>query len=113
MSLTNLTPSTGAQRGAAINLNRLRLRPGELVVYWSNDADAVKIETIDAYASQDGNYFTIDGERVLVIRIWARIPERFTEGQRAAVIADFSSYGRAVLSIFEIMAACDQHRLGS
>jgi hypothetical protein len=118
MSLTNVTPSTGVQRPVAVRLNRLRLRPGDRVVYWSDAAAAVKIDTIDAYASQDGNYFAIDGERVIVIRIWARAPqphtpEDCTAEQDAAVIADFAAYGRSVLSIFEIMDVCDKHGLAS
>lgn len=108
MSLTNVTPSTGKQRPVGINLNRLRLKAGDRVVYWSDDAGAVKIETIDAHASPDGNYFAIDGERVIVIRIWARVPD---DANEAAIIADFSSFGRSVISIFEIQDVCERNGL--
>jgi len=111
MSLTNVTPSTGKQTAVSINLNRLRLRPRDCVVYWSAAAGAVKMDTIDAHASQDGNWFTIDGERLIVTAIWARIPDTFSEGDRAAVMADFASFGRGTLTIFEIMGVCDRHGL--
>lgn len=103
-----LTPSTGAMRASGINLNRLRLRPGDRVVYWSPAKRAYRVDVIDAYSDQSGNWFTIDGEPLIVTNIHARVPaeidarrvqDAFAEAVRVA--------GRHAFTPAERTAICD------
>lgn len=111
MNMTSLTPSTGERRPVAFDLNRLKLKPGELVVYWSHTAQQPRIDTIDGYDGDDGNVFVIAGERVVVVAIWARIPDGFDDAQRAAIIGDIAAIGRPNLTFAERTAITAKYGL--
>lgn len=113
MTLWNITPSSGRVRPTSINLNRLKLRPGDRVVYWSAIATTAKIGEIDAYATRDGNHFVIAGETVFVTVIWARMPESCTVEQEEAIAGAFAAIGRPTISWAERIRLCNLHGLAS
>ena len=110
MSLVQHTPSSGKQVEVQLSLNRMRLRPGDRVVYWSDWASAPKVDTIDCYSDMSGNWFTINGEKTLVTLIWARVPEGRDD---AAVVETFAAVGRRDIAMNEVDAIVRQLGLAS
>lgn len=111
MSLTNITPSTGRREAVSINLNALRVRPGDVVVYWSKKQEAVAISSIDTFGSDDGNRFMIDDENIFVTSIYAKLPRDWTLDQARAIRDDFASFGREIITGAERLAVRDRHGL--
>jgi hypothetical protein len=111
MSMTNLTPSTGRREAVSINLNALRVKPEDRVVYWSPAAKGVAIGTVIDYASADGNWFLIDVGRIFATSIYAKLPASVTDAQAEAIRADFAAFGRQVITGFERISVRDRHEL--
>ena len=93
-----------------LSLNRMRLRPGDRVVYWSKAAAGPRVDTIDCYSDMSGNWFTIDGERTLVTLIWARVPDG---ADHDAIVAAFAAIGRRDITMNEVDALVRQLGLSS
>lgn len=110
MSMINVTPSSGRREAVHFDLNRMRVKPGERVVYWSEWASAPRVETIDAYWDKSGNWYTIDGEKIFVTYIWARVPDG---RDHDAIVAAYAAIGRRELAINEVLALAKQLGLKS
>ena len=108
MSMVNTTPSTGKRTAVHFNMNRLRLQPGDRVIYWSVTDECMKIDDIAAYHGTSGNWFTVDGETVFVTDMFARVPKKRDE---PAIIAAFAEPGRRTLATHERAALCRKYRL--
>lgn len=108
MSMTITTPSSGKREGVHFNMNRLRIEPTQRVVYWSERDQAVKVDTVDAFHGMSGNWFTIDGQIVFVSDIHARLPG---DRDEEAIVADFTAFGRRILTPHERAALGRKHRL--
>lgn len=110
MTLTNITPSTGEARPVSMNLNALKIRPGDHVVYWSAGV-GIRDGIVSDWHHGDQNTFVIDGEPVFVTLIYARLRDDMTPGQLAAVITDFASLRRKIITGYERMQIRDRHGL--
>jgi len=111
VTMHNITPSTGRRAPVYINLNRLRVKPGERVFYWSPNSERAKATAITDHASDDGNYWLMpDGETLLVTNIIARVPDGFTEAAEAAVLAELDATD-GTLTTWARMDLCDRHGL--
>ena len=82
-----LTPSTGARRPATINMNRFRVKPGDLVIYQRRDA-TFAINVIADYGAEPNN-FVIDGETIFVTYIHGVVDPEAKPTIRETIIADF------------------------